>query len=212
MYFPKSQIKSNLYTNGGEYITSTTKIEYIGYYYETSSGQKYTGKTPQDGSNISLLKINKLNDNITLPNHTLDSDIFITINNSIEANYPSILNLTAYPGRKDFVNRTLPFPNPTQPTSKDQSLGVFTRYFCKKNNELKYMEIDQTTYTKLFTQENTIAWDLYSPEKTLWYIKGDKEQIYKANKGLISLIEQQQKWYGFTQFFQDKFLKYYLDS
>ena len=71
MYFPKSQIKSNLYTNGGEYITSTTKTEYIGYYYETSSGQKYTGKTPQDGSNISLLKINKLNDNITLPNHTL---------------------------------------------------------------------------------------------------------------------------------------------
>jgi hypothetical protein len=25
MYYPKSQIKTNLYTNGGEYILSTTK-------------------------------------------------------------------------------------------------------------------------------------------------------------------------------------------
>jgi hypothetical protein len=74
------------------------------------------------------------------------------------------------------------------------------------------MEIDQITYTKLFTQENTIAWDLYTPIKTLWYIKGDKEKIFKANKGLISLIEQQDRWYGFTQWFQDKFLKYYLES
>ena len=55
MYFPKSQIKSNLYTNGGEYVLSTTKQDYKGYYYEVSTGQKFTGKTPQDGPNISLI-------------------------------------------------------------------------------------------------------------------------------------------------------------
>ena len=54
MYYPKSQIKTNLYTNGNQYILSTTKEPYIGPYYEISSGDKYTGKNPQDGPNILL--------------------------------------------------------------------------------------------------------------------------------------------------------------
>jgi uncharacterized protein (DUF2147 family) len=60
MYFPKSQIKSNLFTNGNEYILSTTQQEYKGYYYEISNGRKYTGKTPQDGQNILLLPLTQL--------------------------------------------------------------------------------------------------------------------------------------------------------
>jgi len=216
MYYPKSQIKTNLYTNGGEYVLASTKESYKGYYFETSSGKRFTGKAPQDGTNSPLIKLgNPINPiNPTLPSPT-DPIIYALEGNKgdndldvgLDPNEYFDLNNSSY-----FPLRFLPQSNPTTPTSKDQSLGVFTRYFCKKRNELKYLEIDKTTYTKLFTQDKTIAWDLYAPEKTLWYIKGDKEQIYKANKGLISLIEQQQKWYGFTQFFQDKFLKYYLES
>jgi hypothetical protein len=54
MYYPKSQIKTNLYTNGGEFSNSITNQPYQGYYYETSNGQLYTGKNPQDGPNILL--------------------------------------------------------------------------------------------------------------------------------------------------------------
>ena len=36
-YYPSSQIKPNQYTNGGEYILSTTKEIYKGYYYELSN-------------------------------------------------------------------------------------------------------------------------------------------------------------------------------
>ena len=32
MYFPKSQIKLNLYTNGEEYILNTTQEVYKGYF------------------------------------------------------------------------------------------------------------------------------------------------------------------------------------
>jgi hypothetical protein len=45
MYYPKSQIKPNLYTNGGEFILSTTKKEYKGYYYKISTGQIYWKKS-----------------------------------------------------------------------------------------------------------------------------------------------------------------------
>jgi hypothetical protein len=54
MYYPKSQIKTNLYVAGGLLVLSSTKEQYIGYYYEISNGQKFTGKDPQDKPNILL--------------------------------------------------------------------------------------------------------------------------------------------------------------
>jgi hypothetical protein len=200
MYYPKSQIKSNLYTNGGEYILSTTKEDYKGYYYEVSSGQKFTGKSPQDGTNIRLILLN--------PQITPIQDI-------ANKGLTYVETQDEISGGSYNINpplRTLPQSNPTFPTQQEQNLGVFTRYFCKKNNELKYMEIDKLTYNQLTLHDQKIAWDLYTAISTLWYIKGEKEKIYKANKGLITLIEQKQNWYGFTQWFQDKFLKYYLES
>lgn len=197
MYFPKSQIKSNLYTNGGEYILSTTKQDYKGYYYEVATGQRFTGKTPQDGPNISLLVINKSKLNNPSPTNPLESFPIELIDEESNLNY---LNLQNPPPN----TRALPQPNPTFPTDQEVSLGVYTRYFCKKNNELKYMEIDKNTFQLLSTRSNNIAWDLYTPVSTLWYISGDSGS-YKANQGLISLIEKNQKWYGFTQWFKEKF-------
>jgi hypothetical protein len=50
MYYPKSQIKTNLYTNGYEFTTTPTNTtnSYSGYYWKTSNGKYFTGKTPQD--------------------------------------------------------------------------------------------------------------------------------------------------------------------
>lgn len=197
MYYPKSQIKSNLYTNGGEYILSTTKEEYKGYYYEISNGNKYTGKTPQDGPNIYLTSITS-----TLYNNAPPID-----NNNIP---DSNIYTVGEPHSTTLPTRSLPLYNPTLPTDQDKSLGVFSRYFCKKTNELIYLEINKQTYTNLISKSSTIAWDLYIPLTTLWYIKGNKEKTYKANKGLITLIEQRQQWYGFSQYLKEDFLKYYV--
>jgi len=203
MYFPKSQIKPNLYTNGGEYILSTTKEGYKGYYYEISTGQRFTGKTPQDGPNIILLPYTSLNRE-PLPPSDSNPNQLITLNISPETLpfYPTY-DLKYIPNQIP-NNRSLPLSNPTLPTDQDIKLGVYTRYFCKKNNELKYMEIDKTTYQNLNNKSKDIAWDLYTPVSTLWYTNKDANS-YKANKGLISLIEKNQNWYGFTQWFKDKF-------
>jgi hypothetical protein len=199
MYYPKSQIKSNLYTNGGKYILSTTKEDYKGYYYEISTGQKYTGKFPQDGLNILLTQ-----PSLFLPDQFPQSpsnELIITQN---EANNDSYKILSPV--------RTLPQFNPTLPTSQDQQNGQFNRYFCKKTNENKYLEIDQDTYKKLINKDPQIAWDLYNPAQITWIIKGNQNQVFNSNKGSVVVIEQQRSWYGFTQWFQDKFLKYYLES
>jgi hypothetical protein len=200
MYYPKSQIKTNQYTNGGEYILSTTKEEYKGDYYETSNGEKYTGKTPQDNLNILLTPIIQT---INLPTNDINPTPAIIVNNIIEDQY----NPTTTP-----VSRNIPPINITLPTAQEQSLGIFTRYFCKKTNENIYLEINKETYTQLKSKDPKIAWDLYEPQSLLWQIKGNKEQTYTTNKNMAKLIEQNQKWYGFTQYFKEDFLKYYLGS
>jgi hypothetical protein len=194
-FYPKSQIQQNLYTNGNEYILSTTKEEYKGYYYEISSGKRYTGKSPNDAPNILLNPIvspSAIPVNTNIP--TITTDTF---------NVYSILN-------KPLPERTIPQFQQTIPTQKDQQLGVFSRYFCKKTNEIKYIEINQTTFNQLQSKSPQIAWDLYQPVSTLWYIKGDREKVYTTNKNLIKLIEDSQKWSGFTQYFKEDFSKYFV--
>ena len=198
MYYPKSQIKPNLYTNGGEYILSTTKENYKGYYYEISTGQKYTGINPNNPPNILL----SLPSNPQTPYSPPPSpNLIVTQDELSEGLYkqsPSI--------------RFIPQFNLTLPTSQDQQNGQFTRYFCKKNNEILYLEIDKDTHDKLRSQNSQIAWDLYTPISLLWQIKGNKEQVYSSNRASAIAIEQNLKWSGFSQYFQDRLLKYYVES
>jgi hypothetical protein len=213
-YYPKSQIKTNLYTSGGEYSlappNSYFQESYIGYYYKLSNGRTYTGKNPTDGTRQFLYAIN--------PNYP--NNLALSSKNLIDPN-PSLIELdltnqaqqyNTLLGNKTPNNRLIPVYNLTTPTQKDYELGVFTRYFCKKNNEPKYLEIDKKTFDLLSSKSKNIAWDLYTPISTLWYITGDKIEVAKTNKGLINLIETQQKWYGFLQYFKDQYSKYYLAS
>jgi len=203
MYYPKSQIKPNLYTSGNKYILSTTQEGYIGYYYELSNGKTYTGKNPQDGSNIELL--------ISFPNSFL---LERTNENFDSPSSSPLIDFISEDGYSTFENssRYVPTFNPTTPTSQDQQNGQFTRYFCKKNNELQYLEINQDTFKKLQRKDPQIAWDLFTPSPIIWQISGNKEQVYASNRASAIAIEQNLKWYGFSQYFQDKFLKYYVES
>jgi hypothetical protein len=199
MYYPKSQIKPNLYTNGNEYSLSTTNESYKGYYYEISTGQQYTGKNPQDGPNILL----------TL---STNGEFTFTDREVIPFTQISTIQTSDYTPINIPTIRSIPQFNPTTPTSQDNQNGQFNRYFCKKNNETRYLEIDQNTYKQLQNRDPKIAWDLYTPVIVLWIIQGNQTQVFNSNKATVQAIETNAKWNGFTQYFQDKFLKYYLGS
>jgi hypothetical protein len=191
-YYPKTQIKTNLFTNGKDYILSSDKTSYQGPYYELSTGKKYTGKKPQDGINIELFPIE---DNTIFPTPTENNNPILLIQSPISKTLP---------------DRNIPQFNPTTPTSENQQQGQFSRYFCKKTNENRYLEIDFNTYNKLRSQDPKIAWDLYLPIQIIWLIKGNQEQVYNSNKGSVQSIEQNNSWYGFSQYFKNDFSKYYL--
>jgi len=44
MYIPKSQIKDNLFTPGGEWFYVSNNSPYTGFYYQLANGKAYTGK------------------------------------------------------------------------------------------------------------------------------------------------------------------------
>jgi len=201
-YYPKSQIKTNLYS-GGEYVLSSTKEQYTGYYYEVSNGDKFTGKTPQDGPN-KLLELPS--DIIIVDGETivvspdLTTDIEFLVPFSGDSNYP----LPTGPAR-----RSLPSPIQSFPTQKDYDLEEFQRYFAKKNNENIYLEINKETCDQLKNSDPKIAFDLYTAISLPWDLSGERDQTYLTNKNIVTLVENREKWYGFTQWFKDNFLKYY---
>jgi hypothetical protein len=192
MYFPKSQITPNLYTNGGEFILTSTNRDYIGYYYKVTNGEIYTGKTPEDGDNI-LLKIAF----VAPPIETETSLQPIQTYQSIYYKQP--INKEKY----------LPYSNIPLPSPMDIEAGKFIRYFAKKTNELKYLEINQTTYTELSTKSKSIAWEIYDSAQIEWLITGPQELAYNKNEQKVKAIEQKQKWYGFSTFLKEDYLKYY---
>jgi hypothetical protein len=192
MYFPKSQITPNLYTNGGEFILTSTNRDYIGYYYKVTNGEIYTGKTPEDGDNI-LLKIAF----VAPPIETETSLQPIQTYQSIYYKQP--INKEKY----------LPYSNIPLPSPTDIEAGKFIRYFAKKTNELKYLEINQTTYTELSTKSKSIAWEIYDSAQIEWLITGPQELAYNKNEQKVKAIEQKQQWYGFSIFLKEDYLKYY---
>jgi hypothetical protein len=214
-YYPKSQVKTNLYTNGDEFLTPEG-VNYKGYYYTLYTGKSFSGKNPQNPPNIPLTPIITLvppqfqesNNSIIVLNTIFEG---IDINSNLYSSN-DIVNFQYSNLNKNSFQRLIPLYNLTIPTQKDYELGVFVRYFCKKNNELKYIEIDKKTHDLLKSKSKNVAWDLYSPISTLWYLTGNKLDVIKTNKGLISQIEKKQNWYGFSQYFKEDFSKYYLGS
>ena len=218
-YYPQSFIKPNLYTGGGEYVLVTTRESYTGPYYELANGKKYTGGTPQDGPNILLIPApliyateESFPGNVdtsydTYINYTTSNTDF---NTDPEPNRVIGGRIDQYVDKNRLLQRKVPRYSPTIPNNDDINLGIYQRFFCKKTNELRYLEIDKETYDALFNQDKSVAYDLYIPKQIMWYIKGNEETIYKANKGLVSLVESKDKWYGFSQYFKEDFLQYYV--
>ena len=205
-YYPKSQIKTNLYTAGKYRIPSSPIEGYKGYYYETSSGKKYTGKFPGDGLNT-LLTPNIPSGEVNpydLSNY--QPDTYIIVNNVVvgdRAGDPDFdHNYT--PLNQNLLPRSIPSFHYPKPTPQEIQQGAITRYFCKKNNEYKYIEINKDTFNKLQSQDKSIAWDLYTPTSLTYNL--NSRSFYLSP----SIIESRLGWIGFSKY--AKLLKVYTEG
>lgn len=195
MYFPESQITPNQYTNGGEFQIKSTGQDYKGYYFITSTGQRYTGRNQ--------------NDNPVLELTSLISD---TVN--INPNLPEVTTLTDYIYNNLITAPTgivfKPAYNPNIPTQQDYQIGEYRRYFCKKTNEIIYLEINQNTFDKLATQSPDILWQYYFPFFLPWNLTGVKDQVATVNRNIVLLTMKNLSLPQFDAYLKFDFTKYYV--
>lgn len=204
MYFPKSQIKPNLQTNGGEYSRADTGLEYIGFFYQTSKGEYYTGKNPEDGPNILLIPISNTK------NSPLDVSINFSYITELGTNNPETVASYINVKKIDTTQRkSIPKNIFSTPQPQDYINESFVRYFAKKRNEEKYLEIDKITYDKLVSQDPTFLFELYKPLKLNWQISGDKAKAYQTNETQTALLARRERLESFIEYFKGNFNQLY---
>ena len=190
MYYPKSHITPNLYSNG-ELAYKNSNVSYIGYYFSTLDNKTFTGKYPGDGDNLELTPIQDqpYSSAEEVEGHTPEDFRFYPQN----AAY-SKLNKVSY--GKGLSQSPTPFY--PQLTEQDYQLGEFTRYFSKKSNEEIYYETSD-----LFKNSLYIGFSLP------WVISGEKLQVQKVNENIVKLKEQQYSISGLGAFLNYNYLQFY---
>ena len=216
MYIPKNKIITNLYSENNDLVYKSNNQVYKGYYYKTYQGKYFTGKNPDDKPNKELIYVEPtetdfvLNSPQTKIAYTDAPTIFEDINTPgyderMIIDYAQLkeinLNKSTY--------KNLPFQHYPIPTEDDYKLGVFTRYFCVKNNENIYLELNKDTYDKLVKQDENWSWQLYTPFSILWTITGEENEVKQTNENTVLLQERRSKRDGLQLFLRKNYLKFY---
>mgnify|MGYP003638756201 FL=1 len=218
MYYPKSQISTNLYTPGGELENAFTGENYMGYYFKTSNGSYQSGKTPQSPGSIELI-LQRNGNNFKSPNLIKDSALLSQFNSDniltpnspnpkpiyIDGPYFNISNI-------DYLakNISAPVNSVIYPTESDYINNRFQRYFLRKANNPIFKEVNKQTYTLYVNQDPSVQFDLYYPFKFLWTIAGkSKNEVANINYSILKLTEKRTKVSGLLTYFKNKLTEYY---
>lgn len=157
MYIPISNIVSNGYTNGGEFIFKSNFQPYTGFYFIDKNNNVYTGET-YTNSSVELLRID-------IPsNQSPNSDpIYVSLD-------PKILPpLSIEP---DFI----------QPTENDYNNGYFTRFILKPTISTLINDFIEVNFDKYVSVvERSDARILYKSVGLAWKLTGLKHDLYKNN-------------------------------
>ena len=201
MYYPKSQIIESLYTNGGEYKIQSTDKEYKGYYFQVSNNQRFTGKNTEDKPNNILVEIK-------------DDVAYGTIVKPTPSAYwsPSYKfhqkqNGVLLPSPPQPPRQTIPLP-----TTEDYNTGYFNRYFLFNFVENTTIEVSKEIYTQYTSSSPASQIDRFTPLQITWALVGKEKNVSNSNYNSVRLKEQNGSFYGFSNYFNNRYNQYYLYS
>jgi hypothetical protein len=217
MYYPLSQIQSNLYTNGQEYIVKSNNNNYVGFYWKSSAGKLFTGRTPQDPPNLELIPYTSNRSQETPTIAPLVLEVALAYDAPYIGEDPDLYNETEILNYLKLKNISTTLPpitiiptySPTIPTQQDYQIGEFRRYFCKKINEIIYIEINKDIYDKLISKDSTVTFQYYQPFNIPWQLTGNKEQVFTTNRNIVALTIKNQKLPQFDKYLKKDYIKYY---
>ena len=219
MYTPKNRILTNQYTNDNSLAYIDTQEYYTGYYYKTFDGKYFTGKTPNDPPNEELEKVVPTETNYVKdkPQSEIAYTDAPTIFDDLETpgydegmivDYARINKINLDKAKRLFV----PYSSYPLPTEGDYKLGVMTRYFLVKTNEVVFLEVNKEMYEAILKQDATYLWQPYTAFKIQWTLTGEEEYVASTNRNAIKLAERAIKRRGFELFLRRNYLKFYLPN
>jgi hypothetical protein len=106
-------------------------------------------------------------------------------------------------------NSKVPIYYQNTPTEQDYQNGTFPRYFCKKANELIYIEIFKDTFGKLTNKDPNIYWQLYVPFQINWKLTGSQEDVFRVNRNIVEIVMNRNKLYKFDDYLKKDYLKFW---
>tara|TARA_Y100000592_G_C5428930_1_gene297271 strand:+ start:305 stop:1204 length:900 start_codon:yes stop_codon:yes gene_type:complete len=201
MYFPKSQIVTNLYTPGQEFVTVTDGLEYIGNYWKTSQGFYFTGTNPKD-QNVQPLQRSLINDTPgggALSNANDDLENYINLSPIVYQNVSGIPIID----KQTKINR-VPFPTKTNYVNKN-----FQRYFLKRTNNFSYLETSKNIYSRIVDKDIEVQYEIYQPIQLTWRIKGKLLDVYKQNFNTVQYQGNLYNWVKFDLYFKNRYARYF---
>ena len=202
-YYPKSQIITNLYTNGEE-LADDNQVTYTGFYYKTSDNRYFTGKNPNDTPNIELFLI---------PTDEPDADPELGLEgaSSIEQSeyiYPAGYRLS--------TTLNVSNPAPSQPVSitslpseEDYERTEYQRYFLSNAKQISFIEIDENQYQLYLKRDPSVLFRSFIPFNIPWVITGNRNDVYNINKKTTERVVKNFKLRGFEQYFKNQFDQYF---
>jgi len=148
-YYPISEITTDLYTSGKQWMT-TDNVEYIGAYHKYLTGEVYTKAQWQpDQSAILISYIDQTISNKNISYFKLKPEIQLT--------------------------RLSPTSHNVAVTVTDYNRGILQRFFIKKRNDNVIIEIDKQQFDAW--KSDQIDKKIYIAIEIAWYIAGPANDI-----------------------------------
>jgi|MDSV01.1.fsa_nt_gb hypothetical protein len=216
MYTPKNRILTNQFTRDNKLIISSSQEFYTGYYHKLYDGKMYTGKTPNDPPTLQLVEIQPTDKNYTpnLPQTELAYTDAPTIFKSLDTPGYDESMIVDY-ARINAINldkpqrKFLPYSYYPQPTEEQYEVGTFIRYFCLKQNEPIYTELNKEVYDALKNQDSKYQWELFLPFSLPWTLTGEENYVRTTNRNIVLLKEKNLKIAGLGIFLRNNYLQFY---
>tara|TARA_B100000780_G_scaffold263516_1_gene217454 strand:+ start:1432 stop:2259 length:828 start_codon:yes stop_codon:yes gene_type:complete len=205
MYYPKTQIIEDQYANPGEFVISQTREPYSGPYFKTSTNSYFTGKNYQDLPNYALEQLS-ISPGLTQSEIEAETkpDSYYIIDDEYYAAKQYNINRPSPRGPKSSI------PNPTP---KDYKIGEFQRYFLRKPNGNQIIEVDKNEYFLFGGKDESVQWQQYQVISQSWVLTGkSSKEVGTINFNVATLIEFQNKAYGYIPYFKGKFNQYYKNA
>jgi hypothetical protein len=166
LYTPKEKIRIG-YTDGQEFVTLSSREEYIGFYHVYPNGSVYSERSYDVYKSVELLEVSTayFND----PNNKRYTDIK-------KVKYDNYITPVYY--------------SPT-PTADDYRVGILNRYIVQKRNE-PYIIIEvskEQINTLNIVNTRGIDGNLYVGKRIEWCITGNREDVIKSNLRILTNAE-----------------------